>query len=230
MKKFLLRALAVVPILLLVTSFASANSSMQLLFDGNLITPDSVTGCGASNICLQNYTLTDGTSLTLSTNTGNGGGPPNVIALNSNAAAGGSGFPGGHTIEVDYAVNNYMGNGSTYSHSTSTTNFGTGNTETSNIYFNGANTLGFTGTLVDSLSLTGTGVVSLSANSGGSFNFSPSPYTLVDQIIIDLNSGLTPGATPQVTSGFTIPEPASLMLLGGGFLGLANILRRKLAK
>jgi hypothetical protein len=230
MKKLLLRALAVVPILLLVTSFASANSAMQLLFDGNLITPDSVTGCGALNICVQNYTLTDGTSLTLSTNSGNGGGPPNVIALNSNALAGATGFPAGHTIEVDYAVNNYMGNGASYSHSTSTTNFGTGNTETSNIYFNGGNTLGFTGTLVDSLTLTGNGLVSLAANSSGAFSFTPSPYTLIDQIIIDLNSGLTPGATPQVTSGFTIPEPASLMLLGSGLLGLANVLRRKLAK
>jgi hypothetical protein len=52
---------------------------------------------------------------------------------------------------------------------------------------------------------------------------------LVDQIIIKDLDGLGTIAL-QETSAFAIPEPASLMLLGGGFLGLANVLRRKLVK
>ncbi|HEX4488302.1 MAG TPA: PEP-CTERM sorting domain-containing protein [Terriglobales bacterium] len=228
MKKFLLRALAVVPILLLVTSFASANSSMQLVFDSTVIAPITSLGCGANNFCSQQYMLVDGTVLTVSTNTGNGGGPPNNITLTTNTAGA---FPGGPTIEIDYAVNNDMGNGADFQHAFGGTLFGS-QTATNNILFNSANGLGFTGTLVDALTVGsgGASFLASSANSSGAFNFAPSPYTLVDQIVINDTTGLLAGQAIQETSAFAIPEPASLMLLGGGFLGLANILRRKLAK
>jgi hypothetical protein len=230
MKKILLRALAVVPILLLVTSFASADSAMQLIFDGSAVASSGTVGCGTTNFCSNTYVLMNGATLIVSTDTGNGNGPPNVITLTTNNSAV-TGFSAGHTIEIDYAVNNYSGNGSSFQHAFGGTLFGA-DTATNNILFNSGNGLGFTGTLVDSL-MVGSGGASFlasSANSMGTFNFAPSPYTLVDQIIINDLTALSAGQALQETSAFAIPEPASLMLLGGGFLGLANVLRRKLAK
>src|SRR5512140_1734524 len=104
MKRLLLRALAVVPILLLVTSFASANSAMQLLFDSTLIAPSSTIGCGAVNFCSNTYLLVDGFQLTISTDTGNGGGKTITLTSNNSNTDLVNPFPSGHTIEIDYAV------------------------------------------------------------------------------------------------------------------------------
>jgi hypothetical protein len=222
--KQLLRALAVVvPMLLLVTSFAHADQALYLYINNTLQSPTS-NSCDPPNggtVCI--YTFINGS--TISVNTGQNGGIPQITLTTSTTQL----AAGTNTYEIDYVVNNFTPTHGGYSHSESAT-LAAGDSASSNIYYDSGNSLTpAAGVLVDSLSLAGgTTGISTAVNTSGSFLFG-APYSLTDQIILTLTAF---GHNGQVTSSFntTVPEPASLMLLGSSFLGLAGVLRRKLVK
>jgi len=216
--KQLLKALAVVvPMLLLVTVFAHADQALYLTINGTPQAPTSLVCPTGGTTCV--YTFI---GAQVSVNTGSNGGVPQ-IALTTFTQQ----FAGTNTYQIDYVVNNFTPTHQNFTHTESAT-LAAGDNAASNIYYNGGNTLVAGGTLVDTLNLNGGAMgISTSINANGSFVFA-APYALTDQIILTL----TGDHTGQVTSSFntTVPEPASLMLLGSSFLGLASLVRRKLVK
>jgi hypothetical protein len=213
MKKLLLRALAVVPILLLVSAFASADT---------ISVTDTLTGttqnftCADPTACDFTANFTSGLTLKVhSTGEGNNIAPTVQISVNGTSNV-------TNTLVIDYDATVATG-GTEFSQSNSGT-FAQGSTTTAN--FNTCyNTLA---NPIFSQTVGGSGTVFGQAkNNSGNYPL-VGPFTLIEQYTLTF-----PSATQQsfgVSGAFTIPEPASLMLLGGGFLGLANVLRRKLAK
>jgi hypothetical protein len=94
-----------------------------------------------------------------------------------------------------------------------------------NAFFNNANTL-FGGTLIGSLG----------PFSGGFFGTTSglmsatSPFSLTQQFLITGNGALAGSAFSGNAELNPVPEPGSLLLLGGGLLGLAGLARRRRQK
>lgn len=155
---------------------------------------------------------------TFSINIGTQQGYPPSITLDSLNSA--SSVPA--DLQISYSVNNLTAPASAWTQHFTTNFVGASTSGTYRGYYDASNTLGGTATLLAMQSLSGAGA--LSTNTSGSTIFT-GPYTLTQ--IFNLHDTVL-GVTQQLTGNITmIPEPATLSLLGAGFLGFAMVLRKK---
>lgn len=194
-----------------------AHAASQIFVSGGGVGTTQTFACPATGPCVFN---TAQGSFTFTINIGTTTGfPPSITldSLNSSSLA-------PQDLHIAFSANNLTTPASAFTQHFTTNLIGASSSGTFNGYYNANNSLGGTTTLLASQTLTGEGA--LSANTGGSLLFT-APYSLT--LVFDLHDAVA-NATQQLTGNIMIPEPATLSLLGVGFLGFAVVLRKKVLR
>jgi hypothetical protein len=223
MKQLLVRALAVVPILLLVSSLAMAdNVAITLCQNGYAC--QTVTGTTSATFsgAYGTYQINTSTGInfgtTLDVASQNGLNTNNTDPLMVYVSGTGFTLGGGGNTTFSYQFSgNFSGSG-TFSSSAYLDNTNTLCSPTGNTGGTACGTLEASlGPFTSSPFSGSTSFTALTANT----------YALGQVLSISLSPG---AAFNSLDSSITVPEPASLFLMGAGLLGLGGTLRRKVLK